>query len=116
LHAALEGYEELTIIGEAENGEAAVAAVSHLRPHVVLMDINMPRKNGIEATAEIKANYPQTEIIGLSVNASPENEKLILKAGACMLLSKETGVDELYNAIQSAAKIQKEDLGSDVRK
>ena len=48
-----------------------------------------------------------TEIIGLSVNASTENERLMLKAGASMLLSKETAVDELYKAIRSAVELQK---------
>ena len=115
LHAALEAYNDLVVIGEAENGEEAVAAVSELRPHVVLMDINMPRKNGIEATAEIKAKHPNTEVIGLSVNANNENERSMLRAGAFMLLSKETGVEELYKAIRSAVQIQKEQLGSDTR-
>jgi DNA-binding NarL/FixJ family response regulator len=67
----------------------------------------MPRRNGIEATADIKANYPNTEIIGLSVNANLENERLMLRAAARMLLSKEIGADELFKAIQSAAKTPK---------
>ena len=106
LHAALEAYRDLVIVGEAEDGEAAIAAVNELRPDVVLMDINMPKKNGIEATAAIKANYPDTEVIGLSVNTNSENERLMLKAGAYMLVSKEMSVDELYKAIKSAVRYQ----------
>jgi DNA-binding NarL/FixJ family response regulator len=67
---------------------------------VVIMDINMPRLNGIEATSRIKAQYPDIRVIGLSVNAGPNNKEAMLKAGADMLLTKEAAVEELYRGIQ----------------
>ena len=72
-----------------------------LRPAVVIMDINMPRLNGIEATARIKHQHSDTRVIGLSVNAGPDNREAMLKAGADMLLTKEAAVEELYRVIQS---------------
>jgi CheY-like chemotaxis protein len=102
LRAVLEGYDDVEIIGEACNGEEAVAAVCQLHPQVVIMDINMPRLNGIEATAEIKARYPDISVIGLSVNSGGDNRSAMLRAGASALLTKEAAVDELYKAIQRA--------------
>ena len=64
----LESYDDVDIIGEASNGEEAVSTIERLRPTVVVMDINMPKKNGIQATAEIKARWPDIIVIGLSVN------------------------------------------------
>jgi len=61
----------------------------------------MPRLNGIEATARIKAHYPDIRVIGLSVNAGPNNREAMLQAGADMLLTKEAAVEELYRGIQS---------------
>ncbi|HEU5201521.1 MAG TPA: response regulator [Nitrospira sp.] len=102
LRAVLEGYDDVEIIGEACDGEEAVAAVCQLHPQVVIMDINMPRLNGIEATAEIKARYPDISVIGLSVNSGGDNRSAMLRAGASALLTKEAAVDELYKTIQRA--------------
>jgi PAS domain S-box-containing protein len=100
LRSVLEQYADIELVGEASNGEEAVAAVGLLRPAVVVMDLNMPKKNGIEATAEIKLHYPDVHVIGLSVNAGNDNEASILKAGAAILLTKEAAVEHLYGAIR----------------
>jgi DNA-binding NarL/FixJ family response regulator len=68
------------------------------------MDINMPKKNGIEATTEIKARYPEITVIGLSVNSGKDNESAMLNAGAATLLNKESAVEHLYNTIRQAVK------------
>ncbi|HSC56912.1 MAG TPA: response regulator transcription factor, partial [Nitrospira sp.] len=78
--------------------EAVEQVIKH-KPDVVLMDINMPRMNGVEATARIKSLYPGLIIIGLSVQTGGQAQQAILKAGAAMLLTKEAAVDELYHAI-----------------
>jgi CheY-like chemotaxis protein len=101
LRSVLEAHADIQIIGEAADGREAVEMAEALRPAVVIMDINMPRLNGIEATARIKAQYPDIRIIGLSVNAGPNNKEAMLKAGADMLLTKEAAVEELYRGIQS---------------
>ena len=75
-----------------------------LHPSIVLMDINMPRMNGIEATAQIKNDYPDTIIIGLSVNASTESQETMKRAGAVRLIPKEEAADLLYDAIHEAVE------------
>ena len=102
LRSVLDGYEDVEVVGEAADGEEAVRAVEQLDPRVVIMDINMPNKNGIEATAHIKSHSPSTTVIGLSVNADAENQGAMTRAGAAVLLTKEAAVEELYQAIQQA--------------
>jgi DNA-binding NarL/FixJ family response regulator len=67
------------------------------------MDINMPKLNGIEATAKIKREHPDVAVIGLSVNAETANQEAMKKAGASLLLPKEGVVEELYNAIMTVS-------------
>jgi PAS domain S-box-containing protein len=102
LRSLLESYDDVEVVGEASNGEEAVRAVERLSPRVVIMDINMPKKNGIEGTAEIKGQYPDIRVIGLSVNADGDNQSAMVKAGASTLLTKEVAVEQLYGVIQEA--------------
>ncbi len=102
LKSVLESYSDLHIVGEAQNGEEAVTLVHELRPSVVIMDINMPTLNGIEATARIKSQFPQIAVIGLSVNADGLNQTAMLQAGATRMMTKEAAVEELYQAIQAS--------------
>jgi DNA-binding NarL/FixJ family response regulator len=100
----LDAYPDIQVVGEAANGSDAVELTEQLKPSVVLMDINMPGMNGIDATAKIKACWPEIIVIGLSVNASPENMDAMKTAGATLLMTKEAAVDELHGAIQQALK------------
>ena len=100
LRSVLDSYADIEVVGEAWNGEVAVAAVDTLHPAVVLMDISMPKMNGIEATALIKARHPEIVVVGLSVHAGGVNERAMIHAGAAMLLTKEAAVDEVYRAIR----------------
>src|SRR5262249_56690031 len=100
LRSMLESYADVLVVGEAGNGEEAVASVERLRPTVVVMDINMPRLNGIEATARLKSRYPDLIVIGLSVNAEEENQKAMQRAGASRLVAKDAAVEQLYAAIK----------------
>ncbi len=94
---------ELEIIGEAADGVEAVAQAQRLRPDVVLMDLLMPRMDGIAATAVIRRELPDTEVIALT--SVLEDEKVIgaIKAGAIGYLLKDTQADELCRAIKAAA-------------
>jgi len=100
LRSVLDSYADIEVVGEAWNGEEAVAVAETLRPDVVLMDINMPKMDGIEATALIKMRYPNMIVIGLSVQAGDATAEAIRNAGAAMLLTKEAAVDELYKSIR----------------
>lgn len=99
LRSLLEGYDDLELVGEAGDGKEAIALVEEVRPAVVVMDIDMPRMNGIEATGKIKSRFPHIVVIGLSVNAGGENQEAMKSAGAATLLPKEAAADQLYELI-----------------
>jgi len=102
LRSLLENYDDVAVIGEAADGSEAIQSVDRLHPSVVVMDINMPKTNGIDATMEIKSRHPHIAVIGLSVQNSEEAHEAMIRAGATRLLSKEAAVDELYEAIRQA--------------
>ena len=104
LRSVLDGYTDIEVVGEAANGEEAIEQAIKHEPDVVLMDINMPRMNGVEATAQIRSLYPDIIVIGLSVQTGGHAQQAILKAGATMLLTKEAAVDELHHAILNCLK------------
>ena len=106
LRSVLDAYADVEVVGEASNGEEAVEVAERLRPSLVVMDINMPKLNGVEATAIIRARYPDTVVIGLSVQAGEEAQRAILKAGAAVLLTKEAAVEELYRTIRETLDAQ----------
>jgi DNA-binding NarL/FixJ family response regulator len=102
LKSILLTYPHFEIVGEACNGEDAVRAVQELAPSVVVMDVNMPKLNGIEATTRIKRRHPHIVIVGLSVDAAEENRKAMLQAGATAFISKEEAVEQLYREIMAS--------------
>lgn len=104
LRTMLEAYKDIQVLGEAANGDEAITMAQQIQPDVVLMDINMPKLNGIEATAVIKRSFPNMAIVGLSVNADRGNRDAMLQAGATTLLTKEAPVEELYQAIHQALR------------
>ena len=65
LRSLLGSYTDIEVVGEAENGEEVVHAMPYICPSAIVMDINMPKLNGIEATRTIKAHYPHVVIVGL---------------------------------------------------
>ncbi|HEU4683336.1 MAG TPA: response regulator transcription factor [Nitrospira sp.] len=102
LRAILATYPNFEVVGEASNGEEALRSVQRLSPSVVVMDINMPRLNGIEATIKIKQTYPHIVVVGISVNAATENQYAMRAAGATTVISKEAAVDQLYDEIMES--------------
>ena len=97
----LEDEEGLTVVGEAGNGEEAVQMVTDLKPDVVIMDIAMPRLNGIEATRQIKVINPRTGVLILSAYDDDEYVFATLKAGAAGYLLKSVSGDELVRAVKA---------------
>jgi PAS domain S-box-containing protein len=100
LRTILETNTDIEVVGEACDGEEALVSAEKLRPAVVVIDINMPKMNGIEATARLKARYPDLIIIGLSVNADEDNQEAMKRAGAMRLITKEAAAGQLYAVIQ----------------
>ena len=107
LRSVLDAYADIQVVGEARDGAEAVKLVEELRPHVVVMDINMPKMNGIEATTKIKLRYPETIVIGISVNIGDANGDAMHRAGAATLVIKEAAVDELHDTIHEAVNKRK---------
>ena len=99
LRNILATYPNFEVVGEACNGEEALEAVQILKPSVVVMDINMPRLNGIKATSLIKQVYPHVVIVGLSVYANDDTRRAMTAAGATTVISKEAAVEQLRDEI-----------------
>lgn|SRR5690242_8024538 len=106
LRSVLAAYPHFEIVGEASDGEEAVLAVAQLKPSVVLMDVNMPRLNGIKATARIKRAYPHVVVVGLSVYATEDTRQLMTAAGAATVISKQSVVKELRDEILESVNRQ----------
>jgi len=96
-------HEGLEIVGEASNGEEAVAMAHELKPDVVLMDIKMPKMDGITATGIIRKELPDTEVIALTSVLEDASVVGAVRAGAIGYLLKDTEADELCRAIEAAA-------------
>ena len=102
LRSVINGCHNMHVVAEASNGLEAIDAVRLSRPDVVVMDINIPQMNGIEATKRIKQEFPQAAVIGLSVQQATDEVQKMKDAGACAYLMKECAVDELCHAIEQA--------------
>ena len=100
----LEAEPDIDVVGEALNGEEAVALVESLQPDVVLMDIAMPVINGLEATRLIKARAPATHVLVLTMHRSDEYFFEILKAGASGYVLKAAEANDLISAIHAVAR------------
>ena len=97
----LTSYRDMELVGEAANGEEAIAAVERLQPDIVVMDIRMPALDGIAAAREIRAKYPHVKIIGLSEYAGDYNTDAMERAGAVGVYLKSMALEELYSAIKA---------------
>jgi NarL family two-component system response regulator YdfI len=96
--------EDLTVVGEAANGETAVRLAEELQPDVVLMDLRMPGMGGLEAIERILAQWPQMAVVILTTYNEDELMIRGLRAGARGFLLKDTGRQTLFNTIRAAAR------------
>jgi two-component system, NarL family, response regulator NreC len=101
LKALLSSNTELEVVGEAEDGREAVKLASELTPDLILMDLSMPRMNGIEAIKEIKKRHPEIKILILTVYKTEEYVLASLQAGADGYILKEANHSEFLLAIKN---------------
>ncbi len=101
LKISLGDETSLEIVGEAENGQVAIAQVEILKPDVVLMDVQMPHLDGVEATKQICDRFPTTKVLILTVDDTEEYISQALKFGASGYILKNTLPEELSFAIQA---------------
>lgn len=104
LRGILDSYQDVSVVGEAADGEEAVELARLLRPDVIVMDVNMAKMDGIEATRRIKAQWPSILVVGLSFSNAGQVEPLLLQAGASCYVSKDAAGDQLYEAIIAVVK------------
>lgn len=98
---ALDGYDNLVVVGEAANGKEAVRLCGLLQPDVVLLDLMMPVMNGVAASQIIARDYPQTRIIVLTSTTDIQLLDSVLETGVVMCLFKNVSVAALVEAIES---------------
>jgi DNA-binding NarL/FixJ family response regulator len=100
LRTVLEAEADLAVVGEAEDGEESIRVAEALRPDVVLMDVRMPRLNGIEATRAISEVLPDTRVLMLTVSEDGDDLFDAVRAGAAGYLLKEISIDEVAAAVR----------------
>jgi len=101
LQALLTLQADLRVVGSAGDGREAVRQVTQLRPDIVVMDIAMPQLNGLEATQQIVAACPSTQVIILSMHAGNEQIQRALQAGARGYLLKDSAGEDVVTAIRA---------------
>jgi DNA-binding NarL/FixJ family response regulator len=104
LRSLLSLQEDIDVIGEASDGQAAIELVSRLRPDVVVMDIAMPVMDGLEATRRLKQEHPETRVLILTQHDNREYVFSLLQAGASGYVLKRAGGAEVITAIRSVFK------------
>jgi DNA-binding NarL/FixJ family response regulator len=102
LRTILSAYQRFAIVGDVCNGEEALEWIQRCDPSVVLMDIQMPRLNGIQATALIKRVFPHVIVLGLSVDATEDLRQEMITAGATSVLAKDQAGAGLHQDITKA--------------
>jgi len=99
----LQTSREVTVVGEAESGEAACQCYAELSPEVVVMDIAMPGMGGVEALRRLRAHDPQARVLALSAHDDPMHARRALREGALGFLSKRSAPEALLEAIAAVA-------------
>jgi DNA-binding NarL/FixJ family response regulator len=106
LMTLLDAVADITPVASAADGEEAVALAARHRPDVVLMDLRMPKLDGVEATRRILETRPETEIVVLTTHADEASILDALRAGARGYLTKDAGIAEISRAVHAAANHQ----------
>jgi DNA-binding NarL/FixJ family response regulator len=101
LQMVLEGETDIDVVGEASDGQEAIERAENTTPDVVLMDVRMPKRSGIEATRTIKDTLPSTKILMLTISDEEADLYEAIKAGASGYLLKEISIEEVADAVRA---------------
>lgn len=96
--------EDWRIVGEAGDGEEAVHLAAALQPQIAVLDVEMPRTNGIEAARQIRRVSPETQIVALSMYGDAHYQKWMFEAGASAYVLKNEAIDDLIDAIRTVLR------------
>ena len=99
----LSSFDDIEVVGEANNGQTAVALVADLQPDVVIMDLVMPEGSGLDAIKKISANHPNTKVMALTSFTDGSLVRRAIEAGATSFLFKTVDVDGFASAVRSTA-------------
>lgn len=103
LRRIMQQYPDVEVVGEASDGEAGVTSARQLSPDVVLMDVNLPKLNGPDATRRIRRELPAVHVIGLSIHNDAQVISAMRDAGAAAYLTKAEASESLYSTIRALA-------------
>jgi DNA-binding NarL/FixJ family response regulator len=104
LRLLIDGQPDMQVVGEAGDGETAVAQIPDLRPDVAVLDVSMPRMNGLAAARAIRERVPSTAVVALTRYSDAAYVKALLEAGASGYVLKRSPSAELLDAIRAAAR------------
>lgn len=103
LRALIQQEDDMDVVAEAESGRKAIALAREVKPDLIVMDINMPDLNGIDATKVISAELPDIKLIALSIHATQKFVSNMIKAGASGYIVKHCAFKELAKAIREVS-------------
>lgn len=100
----LRSTPDIVVVGEAADGEQAIAMAERLRPHVILMDISMPGMSGLDAIRQLRRDLPEAKIIALTIHESEDYIVHVLRAGVHGYMVKRAAAQELLSAIRAVMR------------
>jgi DNA-binding NarL/FixJ family response regulator len=104
LRKILENASGIDVVGEADDGRTALAAVAQFHPEVVVMDVAMKDMNGIDATQRLRKDHPEVKVVALSTHADKRYVQNMIRAGATSYVLKESASEDLLRAVRAAAR------------
>lgn len=104
LKSIFEMENDITVIGEAESGEAALTLVPELKPDVIIMDINLPEQNGVAITRQLKNDFKEIKILMLTMHSHEEYFMSAIREGADGYLLKDAPSDQVVEAIRTVMR------------
>ncbi|MCP4610427.1 MAG: response regulator transcription factor [Planctomycetes bacterium] len=103
LAGVFDAEPDITVVGEAIDGQEAIIKAKDLKPDVVIMDLLMPQCDGMEATAAIRQSLPETKVLMLTISEREDHLFQALKSGAHGFISKDANVEEIVDAVRGVA-------------